>query len=176
MILTKIFFIKIATVPMYVQELLSIDISVSTMYLQCVLLQCTSSRSVVQPPAAQQSPGVGGAGGGTGGGEGGGVVDGAAPVSPIVSHNEVSSSRQDPADNTVDNLADNLVDNLVDNSAVERDQELSRSPSPAAGLGGPPPVSWHHPALPLTPPPGPLPAPPVVPLLLPCTYPSLSHR
>ena len=160
MILTRIFFIKIATVPMYVQELLSIDISVSTMYLQCVLLQCTSSRSVVQPPAAQQSPGVGGAGGG------------AAPVSPIVSHNEVSSSRQDPADNTVDNLADNLVDN----SAVERDQELSRSPSPAAGLGGPPPVSWHHPALPLSPPPGPLPAPPVVPLLLPCTYPSLSHR
>ena len=62
MILTKIFFIKIATVPMYVQELLSIDISVSIMYLQCVLLQCTSSRSVVQPPAAQQSPGVGGGG------------------------------------------------------------------------------------------------------------------
>ena len=109
----------------------------------------------MQPPAGQQSPGAGG-----------GAVGGAAPVSPIVSHNEVSSSRQDPAD-----PADNTADNLVDNSAVEADQEVSRSPSP-----GPPPVSWHHPALALTPPPGPLPTPPVVPLLLPCTYPSLSHR
>ena len=77
------------------------------------------------------------------------------PKSPIVSHNEVSSSAQDPP-------------------------EPSRSPSPSPGPRQEAQVySWHQPSLaPASSAPAPLMSGPgsVVPLLLPaCSYPSLSH-
>ena len=92
--------------------------------------------------------------------------------SPIVSHNEVSSSAQDPP---------------------ELESTRSRSPSPGPGVSeeqeAPLPLlseykapmySWHHPSLtPVSGPTAPLmsaPGGPMVPLLLPaCSYPSLSH-
>ena len=90
------------------------------------------------------------------------------PKSPIVSHNEVSSSAQDPP---------------------EPEHSRSRSPSPEeaplplVSEYKAPVFSWHHPTLTLAPARVPDSAPlmsspggPVVPLLLPaCSYPSLSH-
>ena len=91
--------------------------------------------------------------------------------SPIVSHNEVSSSAQDPPE----------LEPSRSRSPSPGVTEEQEAPLPLVSEYKAPVYSWHHPSL--TPVSGPHQAPlmsapggPVVPLLLPaCSYPSLSH-